>query len=286
MDEHIRDLERRIQTGDLRVYPTLLSEYLRVGYLMRTPIELAARYGNEAAIQVVGKVSNNKHDEIEQDFFYRQLAHSSWVREFFIRRGYALAEILLDFWDAVPAPEKFQPFLENGALIDIGQTRYIFSNAPRIILEEIKDWIQSYHTFDTKKDPVGPIHNGFIARLNNLQTAHHLFNPTPHLPDGVEAKLRYFYDLLMALCVVIIRESWWIIGGRQDQPTNFTSITNGWGPLHTIFFENHALNVFRKGDESNAYVQTLLELKIGVRLDNWLLRPYTNYHGLQNVPPD
>lgn len=286
MDEHIRDLERSVQAGDLHIYPTLLREYLRVGYLMRTPIELAARYGSEAAIQVVGRVSNNKHDEIEQDFFYRQLAHSPWVREFFIRRGYALAKILLKTWDAVPAPEKFQPFLENGALIDIGQSRYIYSNAPRIILEEIKDWIQSYHTFDTKKDPVGPIHDSFVDRLNRLQAAHQLFNPIPYLPEGVEAKLYYFYDLLMALCVALIRESWWIVEGKTDNLLNVTVLSGGWHILFSIFDENQAINAFRKGDESNAYVQALLELKIGVRLDNWLLRPYTNYHGLQNVPPE
>lgn len=255
MDEHIRDLERRVQAGDLHIYPTLLSEYLRAEYLMRTPIELAAYYGNEAAKQVVGEIARNQHHDIVSDLFYRQLDHSAWVREFFLKRGAALAEHCFSRdWDLAQDDAWIRPRASG-------------------IRREVKDFVALYQGLDPHKDQVSAIYRGFIDYINSLNIMGQTYFDYP-------------IQLLAALCVAIARECWWIVGGRIDNPLNVTVVQDGWHTLYSIFDEDQALNFFRKGDESDAYVQTLLELKIGLRLDNWLLRPYTNYHGLQNVPPE
>jgi len=263
MDRHLRNLERRVQGGESNLYPTLLSEYLRSEYIMRVPIELAAKYGNEAAQQVVGDIPQAKHDEIESDFFYRQLSKSSWVREFFLRRGVAIVQECLDNeWDLSPE-DAWAKVRMRGSL------------------REVNDFITLRHTLDPDRDALGPMRDGFIERIRTLHTIRTLFEANNVLE-------LYGIDILTALCVAVTRECWWIAGGKIDEPNNSVSIAQGWNPLYGIFHRSRsrrALDAFREGDESNAYIQTMLELKIGARLDKWLLRPYTDYRGLQNVPP-
>jgi len=300
MDIHIRQLENAVQAGNINLYPDLLRAYLRSGYVMRVALELAAAYGVPASIDVVGKDSH-QHNEIVNDFYYRQLGRVSWVREFFLRRGCALADYFYnEVWKSYPFDIKCRNLPYTGSR---GPTADAY---PGEMLTTIKKFVSQFYTLNPSVDTLGSAYLNFREHQTRIIA---LFEGLEH-DDPAAPAWHYLFRILHALCVSIIGEINWIRDNRNlydprrvapgpNSPVTTTVLETGWFPLFNVLDHSEQQNRLRGVNALRAHlnqisptprtdgqIRSLLELEIGIRLDSWLLKPYTNYHGLQNVPPE
>lgn len=270
MDQRLRHLEQQAAAGDETAKSMLLKEYIRAGYIMRLPVELAAAYDSSTALQALGysfttdRDLRRTHDAICNDLFYRQL-RIPWARQFFVRRSLAFIDYLAN------TPSYLDQELRNLA---------------NTLINEISTWSEAYWNNNLDR---GSIDAHFRARRQECFNLRATFD----LLDLVEL---YLADIMLALSLVVITET--RRGDPYDPaPISTQGLQEGWFVLYRIDNSSFGLPVMRhflhiidpercSYDESDVAVEYFLRHEIGLRLDNWLLTPYTTYHGLQNVPPE